>query len=714
MYLKKFKLINYRKFSTENNVVEFISSQIIKRQEKQEDVQNVEISGEEQHEKNEDKADIASDTTLIIGKNNAGKTTIVTALDNLIHNENAFGVNDFNYGYLKKYFDNYDVDNPVKNVPVIEFVITIVLEDESNDRISNVIPFMLVEDTKDSELDIHIKYEAVECAPFHKQMKIMIEKQEERDFSAFLDLLKNTKYRINYYDKNSNKIENNYKLSNLMDIKCIKANHLKNEHCLTDAFNKIVTYRYNSTFSDDKKNIEQELSEINKTLTGTIKEKHTYVLKEVLRKLVSTNHMEVNLSADITFDKLMKDLIRYEYVENDIHVPESQFGLGYTNLVLIIADIIDYMERYPDDTFNSKINLISIEEPETFMHPQMQELFIKNINEAIRLLLCEKKKNINSQIVITTHSAHILNSKIQSTNTFDNICYLHEKEENSCATNLCNENLMPDVEDEEKQKEAFKFLKKHIKFKVSELFFSDAAIFVEGFAEDILVPFYLEDERRNLNKFYISVFNINGAHGFLYKRLIEALGIPVVIITDLDIKREKAKEDKKAKDTEHNEQETIEENDFSQIDCLDGKETTNKTIINFFKEKIDDIPAYKEINNIYLTYQGVIEGYYATSFEEAFILTNYDNVIVNELLKEIKPGIYKSIVESGNDYKKNKENSYKWQVKLENSKEEFASKLLYRIVNEEVEENIPKLPEYIEQGLKWLENKLNGEGGISE
>ena len=53
-------------------------------------------------------------------------------------------------------------------------------------------------------------------------------------------------------------------------------------------------------------------------------------------------------------------------------------------------------------------------------------------------------------------------------------------------------------------------------------------------------------------------------------------------------------------------------------------------------------------------------------------------------------------------------------MKLENSKGEFASKLLYRIVNEEVEENIPKLPEYIEQGLKWLENKLNGEGGISE
>lgn len=69
MYLKKFKLINYRKFSTENNVVEFISSQIIKRQEKQEDVQNVEISGEEQHEKNEDKADIAVRRHIVGGAN---------------------------------------------------------------------------------------------------------------------------------------------------------------------------------------------------------------------------------------------------------------------------------------------------------------------------------------------------------------------------------------------------------------------------------------------------------------------------------------------------------------------------------------------------------------------------------------------------------------------------------------------------------------------
>ena len=57
---------------------------------------------------------------------------------------------------------------------------------------------------------------------------------------------------------------------------------------------------------------------------------------------------------------------------------------------------------------------------------------------------------------------------------------------------------------------------------------------------------------------------------------------------------------------------------------------------------------------------------------------------------------------------KNKENSYKWQMKLEKCKGEFASKLLYKVVNEELEERIPRLPKYISDGLDWIEKKLGG------
>lgn len=213
-----------------------------------------------------------------------------------------------------------------------------------------------------------------------------------------------------------------------------------------------------------------------------------------MKELISMERMGVDLSADITFDKLMQDLIKYEYIEDDANIPESQFGLGYTNLVMIIAAIMDYMERYPESSFNSKINLISIEEPETFMHPQMQELFIKNINEAIRVLLSSKNKDVNSQIIITTHSSHILNSKIHSNNTFNNICYLYEDKRNAAVANLNNKKVMPN-EHEGEESEVFKFMKKHIKYKVSELFFSDAAIFVEGFAEDMIIPYYIEKWR---------------------------------------------------------------------------------------------------------------------------------------------------------------------------------------------------------------------------
>ena len=32
----------------------------------------------------------------------------------------------------------------------------------------------------------------------------------------------------------------------------------------------------------------------------------------------------------------------------------------------------------------------------------------------------------------------------------------------------------------------------------------------------------------------------------------------------------------------------------------------------------------------------------------------------------------------------------------------------YKIVNEELEENLPQLPQYISDGLDWLEEKLGG------
>ena len=487
----------------------------------------------------------------------------------------------------------------------------------------------------------------------------------------------------------------NFKIKDLIEITSIKANNIDGEKCLSKAFCKIVEYRYKSSLGkDDRKRLEYEIEKINTQLSLNIANKHTKSINNSLGAIESSEKLEMLLRSDITFNRLMTDLIKYEYVEHGHNIPETQFGLGYTNLMMIIAELIEYMEKYPEQSFNSKVNLISIEEPETFMHPQMQELFIKHINNAITSLLDGKNKKVNSQLIITTHSSHILNSKIHSGNTFSNINYITTVNNSSHSIALNDTKITPDTEPgkEDQQENNLKFLKKHIKYKVSELFFSDAIIFVEGVTEETLIRYYI-DNHQTLNKFYISIFKIDGAHGLVYHKLIKQIKVPALIITDLDIKRsEKEKEE------------------FIQVTTLDDRTTTNATIKKYCKSdsNLKGIPEKIEIDNFRVSYQGIIEGFYATSFEEAFILTNFKNAILKKTVKALKPDIIEKIIGQKENVDLMKENSYRLQRKISSSNSDFANKLLYEYITADDTVELPYLPEYIIDGLRWLSEKLNG------
>lgn len=693
MYLKKFKIQNFRNFGIENNEIEFVNSagvQVKSEVDKGYIIQNSYQDNSQMTQLNDGEINVAAVTTLIVGKNNAGKTTIITALDKLINKsgDKKFYASDFNYNYLSKCLDNY-LNNNYEEVPYMEFKIGIALEENSTDRLTNLVPFMLLEDVENSELEICIRYEIKEKQVFLNQLVTILGRYKRKNkkiiLKKLLDCIEESSFVLNYYDKNNAVINEKIKLSNLMDLEIISANLVKKDTGLTDAFNKIISYRYETVIGEKKGEIEKSFDTINAKLTGKVEKHHTKDINKALRKVVSEDIVKVNLSADLTLEKLINKLIKYEYVESDFNIPENQFGLGYTNLMMIIAALLDYVEKYPDTEFNSKINLLAIEEPETHMHPQMQELFIKNINDVLQQLIGSRNKNINSQLIITTHSSHILNSKIHSGNSFDNINYVYKKDNSSCVVKLNNSIIMPQgVTDEESAE--FRFLKKHIKYKVSELFFSDAVIFVEGFSEETILPFYIE-KNNILNKHYISVFSVNGAHAYMYSNMIKALGVPTMIITDLDIEK---KDDEKSK----------------QIKNLNGRKTTNKTISCFkTNNELFDIEKFMIDDNIYISYQGKINGYYATSFEEAIILTNYDNAILNEVLKKIKPKKYEEIVGDKYEYAKNKSNSNKWQVALSGEKGKFASDLLYAMIESE-SGNIPKLPKYISDGLKWIGARL--------
>lgn len=677
MYLKSLSISNFRKFSTENNKIEFVDARSYQEHKKGKEI------------------NIAPTTTLIVGKNNAGKSTIINGLEKLLKNQD-FKANDFNFNYLKKVLEQYEDTLQKNEPPFIQFNIGIGIEDNCNDLISNLIPFMVLDDVNQSEIEVVVKVELEDVEIFNRDVKNILDKYSGLDrFRNFLELINDSEFKINYYNASGEVISGNFSISKLIELRAIKANNIENEMSLSKAFSRIIKYRYKALFGEEVNNLDSKINLINEDLTKLIENKHTRDINLSLEEIESREKLQVLLRADITFQKLMDSLIKYEFVEQNMNIPESQFGLGYTKLMMIIADLIDYMEKYPEDSFNSKVNLISIEEPETFMHPQMQELFIKNINDTIASLLKSKNKNVNSQLIITTHSSHILNSKVHSGNTFNNINYITISGNYTNVVNLHDEIILPKngSSNDKKRDNDLKFLKKHIKYKVSELFFSDAIIFVEGITEETLLKYFI-DKNEHLNKYYISIFNIDGAHGLVYHSLIKLLKVPSLLITDLDIKRNQS-----------------EKNTFNQISDLKSRLTTNETIkkYNNKSDKLDTIPEYFEVENMYIAFQTKVNGYYPTSFEEAFILTNYKNVFLNSVIKKIKPNIYKDIIMQDKRFKNIKENSFKLQRKLTNSKSDFANELLYKLITEADHMTIPSLPEYIINGIEWLTKKLEGD-----
>lgn len=741
MHLEFLTIKNYRKFRSTDNKVCFVKPEVI----------DMTTEGEQS------KSVIAPSTTLIIGKNNAGKTTVINALKMLCGNEQPLA-SDFNLSYLNELFSlykrSYNIDQDTKfeqlETPTLEFTLAIKVDFNDNDLMTNLSPFISISEGESGtsvSIRIVVKIVYSEETAFKEEVKRIFNLKNsegntldhKQQFEIFyLMLSKDTNcfknegnlYQTNFIDILGEPAEK-FSLKKLINIKEIKANRHLKEGVLSDVFNKIVSFQFTND-TKSRTGLESSIHLINQQISLSVGAKSTDI-SQVLCEIEHSNKVDLNLSGNVSYDAIMKGLIKYNFIDGEDYIPEDQFGLGYINLLNIIGEIIHFVDSYENKSHFSKVNLLFIEEPEAFMHPHMQEFFIKRIDNAVKKALeiannsSVIKKTLQCQIAITTHSSHIVNSKIHSSNTFNNLNYLTSIKKCTKAINLTDECVVSSEDNDANEK--LKFIKKHIKYKVSELFFSDAIIFVEGITEETLLHYYLE-KHPILSKYYISVFNINGAHGKLYFPLAKQLCVPSLIVTDIDIKREKCEKCKS-----HKENETClrcgqqaKNGDipfrpgtaptFYQITSLSGRTTTNATLkeLNIkLKDKseeeagqLDNIEFFSD-ENLYVVFQkDPIEGQYATSFEEALILTNYNNDALNEALNECKPGIYQEILNSSG--KKSNKNlishSYKLQKKLSDSKSDFSNKLLFNFLSAEDTEYLPKLPNYLEDGLKWLAFKI--------
>ena len=756
MYLKSLSIKNYRKYGKDSQTINFAHSKWLKR------------SNNENAETTINKTEeyISKNSSLIVGKNNSGKSTIVKLLTTLQNakagSRNVFKYTDFNLNILAEWYQtniNEKSEEEIRNInksrfPKLEFQLVLGIDD-GNDLISSFEDILTTSEIKTeeteeaeeakeiSEVIINAKYEVADTQSFLEELVKLNtgysekEDQQNEEFSNYKKELQYRKYLalfnsnyfvFNFYPKGRDEPAKEFSLSPLLKVDTIEANTIKNDKTLSQAYNKIVsTYIKNN----DMKVINTLVDDINYKVKDMVDTNIKNILQGAVSSIESTKNLKMNLHPDVTLEKIFANSIIYEYQEGNNNIPESQFGMGYTNLMVIIAMIVDYIELYSEKDINGSVNILCIEEPESFMHPQMQELFIKNISKAIATLLGKKQQLDTFQIIITTHSTHILNSKIQSGNTLNNISYLGQSGENNIIQNISDEVVVSGKNIDEK---TYEYIKKYLRLEASDIFFTDAVILVEGISEETYLRYEL-DRHPILKNHHIKVYRIDGSHAHQFISLLDLLGIKTIIFTDLDLKRT---EDEKKVDIKNNDNPDIIPPNISDLEAkyktIEESLSTNAAIQYFIKKDLNKANAdFNEINNeinneiikklrdkeelsinynnITLYSQGKINGYYATSFEEAVILTNaidedekvYKKSLI-KLLQYIHPKMkYFSDISEDDDIAGK---SYMYQVKLSDKKSKFSTEIVYLSVTDKTFKL--KLPKYIESGLNSLCNYFEG------
>lgn len=397
-------------------------------------------------------------------------------------------------------------------------------------------------------------------------------------------------------------------------------------------------------------------------------------------------------------------------------LPEKYNGLGYQNLISMIFNLIRFRDEWMrvgkaekraanEDKFIEPLHIVLIEEPEAHLHAQVQQVFIKKAYDVLRNHTdLGDKKSFLTQLVISTHSSHIAHET-----DFESLRYFKRNpakcmDEVPCANVVNLSTVFGDGSD------TAKFATRYLKTTHCDLFFADAAILIEGPAERMLVPHFISNYFPDLDRCYVSLLEIGGSHAHRLRPLIEALGLLTLVVTDLDSMGEK-----EFVDEETGEAKTK----MSKIRPEKGKGyvTGNDTIKSWVPEQtdLDEVLAVSDEGKVKdgfvraaypceqkLQYEGVDVAAIPYTFEDAVTLENVDffkgKTDSKGLIKKMAVAVNKPTIEDAC--------SDMFEALSKNSKKaEMALELLY---TSEPRELNP--PQYIAEGLKWLEEKLIHQG----
>ena len=567
-------------------------------------------------------------------------------------------------------------------LPSVKFYIDYSLE-RDDENLGALVPFIIDTDTTISEVVIDARYIFIAIEEqfkslFDRSKNKEQEKHKIRDIiiKEFTGLLKLNLYALNPSDYTKKRSVDHKEFKDLFPIFAIKAERSMDE---SDNFNEtplksIVTTIFKPQLDDSLKGFEEPIKNLKELCETTNSDTETSVnklLNDIAKNSLKFGYPDAEdlhllAKSHINLENQIQNNIdlHYQNSSNDETLPSTYNGLGYKNLLKIELQLLSFSEQIKNCIDNS-IPLVFIEEPESHMHPQMQQRFIEYIEDYCKNISKERKL----QPIITTHSSHIVNST-----KFEKIRYLI-KEKNS--VNVKNLNDFCGQRDSNKD-----FLEKYLTLNKCDLFFADKAILIEGTAERLLIPNMIDKldvagkfkkDSITLKSQYYTLVEVGGAYAFKFIPFMKFLNIPTLIITDIDSVSEERKK------------------------CYvsQGKNTSNATIKYWFSDVLnkketdytfDTVRTLEDLNktsdNIHIEYQIEENGLCGRSLEEALKNAN------REIFKLPDTPSEKDL-----DYNSGKDGS----------KTDFAMNLVF----EETKQNY-NVPKYIENGLIWLDSQMNG------
>lgn len=545
--------------------------------------------------------ELEKQSTVLAGANNSGKTSFIDLLRVVLRPEGSFGADDFSatqrldwskglieaaLGEEADYIALLEQQGVMEEPPSIEVRLTVKYEPEHDD-IREFADFLMDLDSTKSSFYFLYRFKPKEdkllavYSGLYPEIQRAIQKENWSDSSdvdtassSFLSLqatfdralIDSCQASTYFSDESYTNIVamDRSRFLKLFNFKPIKASRALDD--ISEDRSGTLNRRLVDVAKESAEGAEilaslpaLVLKAIDSTDIRTVTSDETLKsLNSVIESISKTNgasKSDLYLDFQVTEDhaiQLISRAMQTRYSGSGVSLGEASQGLGYSNLIFLHLETESFIRAASSVESTFLVNLLVIEEPESHMHPQMQNAFIKHLFKRVAEV-------DRFQAIITTHSNEIVRSS-----SIERLRALKINDGKCCVVDLrkFHEEQVKGKSPEDQR--LFSFL---YSINFSDVLFADKVVMYEGDTERMYLQALIEgrEDLAGLRAQYISYVQVGGAYAHIYKPLIsDSLGIKTVIITDLDYEKD---------------------SEISSADELNPLSTTNATLNNLFRRE---------------------------------------------------------------------------------------------------------------------------------